>query len=908
VCERVLLRPELAAYETALRRRVGRLASMADPRLVQVRSVDRDPDTSRVAVVSQQVPGLRLSDLLHCAREHELVPDLTVALSLTAEILAAVHTFHALSGLPHGIVSADRVIVTPDGDAMLADHVYAEVIETARFSPQRLWAQFGVATWLGEPFSFEGDVRQAGLIAVGLMLGRPLDHDDLPAGLDALLAEVEEAADIRGGRLFADPVRAWLARALAGGTGHGFRAADEAAEACAALLTERERVDARPALLQFLDDISAPPPRPLPIPATYGASIEEPAGVVWNEPAAAAAAEDQAEPFEEAGVLFEADRSDVTQPAEEPFISSVVAEPFVEAPASEEPFEASVFEEPSFEPPETPFVPVATEPDPASAVHAAEEAESQSRALDAAPPLAAEAEPPRLEPEAAPPEWLETATPASISSEPAVTEKPEPFDEPEPIESPVRIQPPASVAEPDPIVAHAMAAAIVSAAPESAAPAVDEWPPPPTPVFEARTARAPDVVSGSPFAVLRGQGVPAPAAPSSALAPAAPSAPPQVPVAPRHVRLAPTPVEPPPPLVVPTAAPVLAEPEKPAIRLKQMPAPARSTNIFLQDDRPEPPRLRSDEPRVSGGGWKLVAAAAILLVAGLASAKVFWPGEEPAAAVVIAPGILVVETVPEGSEVFVNGRSRGLTPATLEVPPGRYTVKLAREGASHEWAVEVASGARRVERLNWAALQRTGGIEVVSNTEGAKVLVDGQPRGETPLTLTDLEPGRHTVVVQAPNGTVRRTVTVKAGETVTVDAAVYSGWLLVSAPIELQVLQKGRAIAIAGEGPIMLPAGRQAIELVNETLGYRASHDLDIKPGEEERLTVAPSATVNINALPWAEVWIDGVKMGETPLANVSVPLGTRDIIFRHPELGERTLPVTVKASGNAPLIVDFTK
>jgi serine/threonine-protein kinase len=106
----------------------------------------------------------------------------------------------------------------------------------------------------------------------------------------------------------------------------------------------------------------------------------------------------------------------------------------------------------------------------------------------------------------------------------------------------------------------------------------------------------------------------------------------------------------------------------------------------------------------------------------------------------------------------------------------------------------------------------------------------------------------------------------------------------------------------------MLSAGRHTLDLVNETLAYRASHEVDIKPGEEERLVVAPTGTVNVNALPWAEVWLDGSKLGETPLANMTVPLGTREFVFRHPELGERKLSITVKAGSPVQVSVDLSK
>ena len=45
---------------------------------------------------------------------------------------------------------------------------------------------------------------------------------------------------------------------------------------------------------------------------------------------------------------------------------------------------------------------------------------------------------------------------------------------------------------------------------------------------------------------------------------------------------------------------------------------------------------------------------------------------------------------------------------------------------------------------------------------------------------------------------------------------------------------------------------------------------------------------MNINALPWAEVYVDGARVGDTPLANVMQPIGEHEIVFRHPQFGEK--------------------
>ena len=73
-------------------------------------------------------------------------------------------------------------------------------------------------------------------------------------------------------------------------------------------------------------------------------------------------------------------------------------------------------------------------------------------------------------------------------------------------------------------------------------------------------------------------------------------------------------------------------------------------------------------------------------------------------------------------------------------------------------------------------------------------------------------------------------------------------------------------------------------------------------------MTIDARGVLNLNALPWAEVWIDGQKAGETPIANLKVPLGTREVVFKHPQFGERRITTTVTARSTAAVSVDFTK
>lgn len=68
----------------------------------------------------------------------------------------------------------------------------------------------------------------------------------------------------------------------------------------------------------------------------------------------------------------------------------------------------------------------------------------------------------------------------------------------------------------------------------------------------------------------------------------------------------------------------------------------------------------------------------------------------------------------------------------------------------------------------------------------------------------------------------------------------------------------------------------------------------------------ATNGAANFTATPWAEVWMNGKKLGETPLMNHPVPLGKREFVFKHPRLGERRVTVTIHADSVASVSVDM--
>jgi hypothetical protein len=146
-------------------------------------------------------------------------------------------------------------------------------------------------------------------------------------------------------------------------------------------------------------------------------------------------------------------------------------------------------------------------------------------------------------------------------------------------------------------------------------------------------------------------------------------------------------------------------------------------------------------------------------------------------------------------------------------------------------------------------------------------------------------------------------------DTAVADAAARqrSGGVRLSSRIALNVLEGDRVLGSTADGPIVTTAGTHQLDLVNTALGYRTRQTVTIRAGVITPLTLpTPMGRLNINAQPWAQVLVDDTPAGETPLANVSVPLGQHQITFRHPQLGERRETVTVRADANARVSTTF--
>lgn len=855
--ERLHLRPELRAFEGFLIDRVARAAAFDDERFARIRGIERDSRYG-LTVLSQFVSGHRLCDLLEAATnlpaDEATSPSVDAALGFLLELLPALGSLHSITQHPHGTLGPGRIVLSQDGRVIVLESVFGEAIERLRFNRSRLWLEFGLATPAENGpvrLDMAADVAQASLVAMMIVIGRPLRDNEYPDGIGTLLTEVIEIAQIRGGNSFASGLQGFLSRALPLSTQHPYASAEEAAAEVRQVAKALGAPRCRAALTSFVSDMN----RVL-------ADMPEYVG--------------HAAPADETESPAAHEDVDVRTGRDEPSIDDLLAqipsstEAFLEAESSARAFEPPaidfavdlpVFDD-TIQEPSTPYVAQEAAPDGLTdtfdAASAVPLADSQHRST--------------IEPEPIRNVDATAAVPLPIAFEEAhvpvpVVVQPEP--EPEPVEEP---KAPVLAREPEPAPMAVPAAPVrepeVARAAPPPPPALAEPEPVVEPPVAAKRQEPPERSSkrkrrgAKPHRdKLRSNAAPKPIQPP--------------PVVPMPVQLGAAPATPqfgrigeplrqdgPKPIQF-AQAPELRPPAppKPAapLRLKTE-APSGFSAGPRRPERHDPqdataiPYVHRPEPEAAGGfPWRIAAAALVVIAVGIGAGRAYLWGDSTAD--------------PEK--------------AATAAPPA--PVKPAESS-------------------------KLGTLALTTQPAGGRVLLDGKAIGETPLTLSDLAPGKHALTIVGSAGSVKKVIRIEAGKTLSLEIPIYSGWIAVFAPVPLDIAENGKAIGTTDQGRLMLSPGLHQLTLSNRQLGYKTVQIVDIEPGEERSINVQPTGALNANADPWAEVWMAGKKIGETPIAGLQVPLGTHEILFKNPQFPEKRVTVIVTGSGTAIAAVDFTK
>jgi hypothetical protein len=94
--------------------------------------------------------------------------------------------------------------------------------------------------------------------------------------------------------------------------------------------------------------------------------------------------------------------------------------------------------------------------------------------------------------------------------------------------------------------------------------------------------------------------------------------------------------------------------------------------------------------------------------------------------------------------------------------------------------------------------------------------------------------------------------------------------------------------------------------VTNRALAFEAVRRVVVKPGESTSVQLTPDpSTLSITASAPSEVWVDGARIGDTPLTAAPIALGIHELVVKRAGGGEKHFTVTIGAKPFA-LAVDF--
>ncbi len=113
-------------------------------------------------------------------------------------------------------------------------------------------------------------------------------------------------------------------------------------------------------------------------------------------------------------------------------------------------------------------------------------------------------------------------------------------------------------------------------------------------------------------------------------------------------------------------------------------------------------------------------------------------------------GSIAVNSNPQGARVYLDNAYKGQTPVNLrDIPVGRHAIKIVLPDYQ-EWNSEIAVTTSQTARIfaDLESQKAYGSISVNSNPRGADIYLDDNYEGLTPLNLTEVPVGSHTIRIE----------------------------------------------------------------------------------------------------------------------------------------------------------------
>jgi PEGA domain len=296
------------------------------------------------------------------------------------------------------------------------------------------------------------------------------------------------------------------------------------------------------------------------------------------------------------------------------------------------------------------------------------------------------------------------------------------------------------------------------------------------------------------------------------------------------------------------------------------------------------------------------------------------PGEVIGVAAVLEPslqyGTLVVSSSPTGALVTVDGGRGQMAPWTYtDMPAGGHIVRAFLSGyQTYVSLTNVPPGGTAAVEATLLPLTDVGVIQAKSNPGGADVYIDGLYSGATSATVGNLAVGPHFVELRrAGYNPWIDTVQVLSGQVVTIDATLEVASSVETGSISVSSTPSGASVYLDGGyqgttqpgNPLDLPGIPPGQHTVRLTLaGYQDyTQNVQVQSGGIAivEATMTPSSspssagTLQVNSDPQgANVFLDNLCRGVTPLTLTPVETGSHSLLLRLPGYNDYTSTITI--------------
>ena len=272
-------------------------------------------------------------------------------------------------------------------------------------------------------------------------------------------------------------------------------------------------------------------------------------------------------------------------------------------------------------------------------------------------------------------------------------------------------------------------------------------------------------------------------------------------------------------------------------------------------------------------------------------------------------GFLIINSEPQGAEVWLNNESTGeVTPFRRKLAIGDEVPYRLSLPLYHDEAGMVTVDQPRKE-LQFALRPAFGSVMVTSTPSGALVFLDEKQVGQTPLTLDRIASGSHSLRFQAPQYAVeRRNVSIADGQTanVAVTLAARFAEITVQAPQGAVVTVDGDR---KGSGTLSWRQSEGLCDIVVSMAGHRdARRQLEVVAGRAQTVQLTPqpiygSASVDSDLMD-AEIWIDGKQYGVTPNVVERLLVGSHTLVLKKSGYADLQQQFSVEEGKEASLSV----